>query len=106
MISVMPREVAACGFSVLIRKTIIYSRDALLLQSAHSRVDIEHLWRNRTAVYHVVHKTLVGHVAVVVPRDRERRRDAIELVVVVVLLTLDVLVLVQRVPPLEAAPDR
>src|SRR4051794_12274276 len=105
MISVMPREVAVRGFSVLIRKTIIYSRWGLLLQLAHRRVHIEHLRRNGAAIHYVVEKALIGHIAIVISRSREGRRDAIEFVVVVVLLAVDVFVLVQRVAPLEAAPD-
>src|SRR3954462_1881786 len=105
MISVMPREVAVCEFSALIRKTIIYSRAGLFLQLPYRRVHVEHLRRNCAAIHHVVEKPLVGHIAIVISRGREGRRDAMERVVVVVLLALDVFVLVHRVPPLEAAPD-
>src|SRR5271157_3982139 len=54
----------------------------------------------------MVQKALAGHVAVLEAGSGERRGESVDRVVVVVLLGVQVLVLVERVAPLERAPQR
>src|SRR3984957_8883855 len=94
------------SFSFLSIALALSINPCLLLQLSHRRIHVKRARGHALVVLRREQERLPRHVVVVVASYRKRRWNAVERVIVVILLRLFILVVIQRIAPLERAPNR